>query len=101
MVLTWIKFFLLVCCFTSQSTVVVIPGRSVHLEPLFFLDMLEEAANQYLVHIWDWDGIEHATPVSAVRHKSVRHATDCAMSRGGGGTLIFSYRLGSFFWFKI
>ena len=38
------------CCLTSQSTAMVMGGRSVHLTKLF-LDKLEQAVNQYFVHI--------------------------------------------------
>ena len=40
----------LFCCFTSQSTAMVMAGRSVDLTTLF-LDKLEQAVNQYFVHI--------------------------------------------------
>ena len=41
-------------CFVAlrpKSTAMVMAGRSVHLIKLFFLDMLEQAVNQYFVHI--------------------------------------------------
>ena len=41
----------LVCCFTSLSKAMVMLGRSFHLTTLFFLGKLEQAVNQYLVHI--------------------------------------------------
>ena len=86
----------------------VMAGRSVHLTTLF-LGKLEQAVNQYFVHIlslvtdnnsrreendhrnyvminlhvWDRAGIELATPGSAVRLASVaRHVTDCATQPG-------------------
>ena len=43
-----------VCLFVAlrpKSTVKVIAGRSVHLTTLFFLGKLEQAVNQYFVHI--------------------------------------------------
>ena len=36
----------LFCCFTSQSTAMVMGGRSVHLTTLYFLGKLEQAINQ-------------------------------------------------------
>ena len=43
--------------------------------------------------VWDWTGIELATPGSAVRHPSVaRHVTNCAM-RPGCGTIFFAHML--------
>ena len=44
-------FFGLVCNFTSKSTAMVLSGRSAHLTTLFFLGKLEQAVNQYFVHI--------------------------------------------------
>ena len=41
-------------CFIAlhpKSTAMVIVGRSVHLTPHFFLGKLEQAVNQYFVHI--------------------------------------------------
>ena len=43
--------FCLFCCFMSQSTATVMSGQSVHLTTLFFLDKLEQAVNQYFMHI--------------------------------------------------
>ena len=40
----------LFCCFTSQATAKVMAGRSVQLTT-FFLGKLEQAVNQYFVHI--------------------------------------------------
>ena len=34
-----------------KSTAMVMAGRSVHLTTLFFLGKLEQAVNQYFVHI--------------------------------------------------
>ena len=42
--------FSLVYCFTSLSTAMVMAGRSVHLTA-FFLGKLEQAVNQYFLHI--------------------------------------------------
>ena len=42
-------FVCLFCCFTSQA--MAMAGRSVHLTTLFFLGKLEQAVNQYFVHI--------------------------------------------------
>ena len=41
----------LICCFKSQSTVMVMSGQSAHLLH-FFRGKLEQAVNQYLVHIY-------------------------------------------------
>ena len=41
-------------CFVAlrpKSTAMVMAGRSVHLTTLFFLGKLEQAGNQYFVHI--------------------------------------------------
>ena len=41
-------------CFVAlrpKSTAMVMAGRSVHLTTLFFLGKLEQAVNQYFVHI--------------------------------------------------
>ena len=38
-------FVCLFCCFTSQSTAMVMGGRSIHLKH-FFLGKLEQAVNQ-------------------------------------------------------
>ena len=41
-------------CFVAlrpRSTAMVMAGRSVHLTTLFFLGKLEQAVNQYFVHI--------------------------------------------------
>ena len=35
----------------SQSTAMVMAGRSSHITTLFFLGKLEQAVNQYFVHI--------------------------------------------------
>ena len=46
--------FPLFVCFVAlrpKSTAMVIAGRSVHLTTLFFLGKLEQAVNQYFVHI--------------------------------------------------
>ena len=43
-------FVCLFCYFKSQSTAMVMAGRSVHLSTLF-LGKLEQEVNQYLVHI--------------------------------------------------
>ena len=43
-------FFGLVSCLTSQSTVMVMLGWSVHLMT-FFLGKFDKAVNQYFVHI--------------------------------------------------
>ena len=40
----------LVCCFMSQATAMVMLGLSVHLTTLF-LGKLEQAVNQYFEHI--------------------------------------------------
>ena len=50
------KAWPIVCfvCFVAlrpKSTSMVIAGRSVHLTTLFFLGKLEQAVNQYFVHI--------------------------------------------------
>ena len=45
-------FVCLFYCFTSQSTAMVMAGRSVHLTTLFPRQALtEQAVNQYFVHI--------------------------------------------------
>ena len=44
---------LIVCfvAFCPKSTAMAMAGRSVHLTTLFFLGKLEQAVNQYFVHI--------------------------------------------------
>ena len=45
-------FVCLFCCFSPQSTAMVIVGRSDHLRNhTYFLGKLEQAVNQYFVHI--------------------------------------------------
>ena len=46
--------FVLFVCFVAlrpKSTAMVMAGQSVYLTTLFFLGKLEQAVNQYLVHI--------------------------------------------------
>ena len=56
-VYTVYKVACLVCLFVSfvalrpKSTAMVIAGRSIHLTTLFFLGKLEQAVNQYFMHI--------------------------------------------------
>ena len=45
-----VSFIGLFCCFTSQSTAMVMVGRSVHLTT-HFLGKFEQAVNQYFVYI--------------------------------------------------
>ena len=47
----YIQFCLFGLVFSSQSTVMVMSGQSVHLTPPFFLGNLDLAVNQYFVHI--------------------------------------------------
>ena len=47
-------FVCLFVCFVAlrpKSKAMVLPGPSVHLSTLFFLGKLEQAVNQYIVHI--------------------------------------------------
>ena len=47
-------FVCLFVCFVAlrpKSTAMVMAGRSVHLSTLFFLGKLEQAVNQYIMHI--------------------------------------------------
>ena len=43
--------FVCVVALCPKSTSMVMAGRSVHLTTLFFLGKLEQAVNQYFVHI--------------------------------------------------
>ena len=94
-------FVCLFCCFTSQVNSYGHGGTVGSPNHFFFLGKLEQAINQYFVHIlsivthnspslmiqrriiveniswlistkvWDWAGIELTTPISAVRLASV------------------------------
>ena len=44
-------FFVCFVALRPKSTAKVMAGRSVHLTTLFFLGKLEQAVNQYFVHI--------------------------------------------------
>ena len=47
----FLEYDICVVALRPKSTVMVMAGRSVHLTTLFFLGKLEQAVNQYFVHI--------------------------------------------------